>query len=295
MIPTLALAAGANAQLLTNLINEYDQGAHLAHAAASSLARRWMLDRQDSPVIEPLASTLRWALWSGGATGGAQDGPAVTDDARIARVLGERDVGWWLRLLSNQGLALFALENGAPKTGWTAHDQARGQASAAAFLDKADGLKDHQALAVGMWHCLRRFAAECFYGTNNRLLHPLRAMSLVCGVPLVLDPQVRKGMSLAGASGFTSLEMTQYTAPSFAEGFAALYVAAQFAAGPEGKILADAAERSKQPALRTQPLRALEVVLHMQGRKERKVVEFKGWRDQWQVDFLGFAKLAYHD
>jgi hypothetical protein len=294
-IPILALANGVNAQLITNLVNEYDQGTHLAFAAVSALARRWITDRQDSPVIEALAPSLRWSLWSTGATGAPQDGPAVTEAARIARALQDRDVAFWLRVLGQNGLALFELDGDKPKIAWKEHDQKRGVALAKASVEGTEAISDHQALALGLWHCCRVFAAECFYGTNQRLLFPLRALQLLTGVPAVPDQHVRKGLNLAGATGFTSLEMGHHYQPSFLESVALAFQCAQFAEAPGWKIIAEGVERSKFPALRAYPARVLEIILGVQGRKERKLLEFQGWRDQWQVGFLGFAKLAYKE
>ncbi|MBA3709432.1 MAG: hypothetical protein H0W83_11520 [Planctomycetes bacterium] len=297
MIPTLALANGVNAQLITNVINEYDQGYHLAFTAANSLARRWIADRQDAPVIEALAPTLRWALWSMGATGAPQDGPAVTDAPRIARALGDRAMAFWLRLVAQNGLALFEVASDQPTIVWKEHDQKRALALAKASLQDGDAatISDHQAVALGLWHCCRMFADECFYGTNQRLLFPLRALQMMTGIPAIPDQHVRKGLTSAGASGFTALEMTHHYQPSFTDSFGLLYQCAQFAAAPGWKVVAEGVDRSKFPGLRAHPARVLEILLGTQGRKERKLVEFQGWRDQWQVGFLGFAKVTYRE
>ncbi|MBA2480407.1 MAG: hypothetical protein H0V44_07075 [Planctomycetes bacterium] len=295
MIPTLALANGVTAQVITNLVNDSDLGQHLAFTAATALSRRWIADRQDSSVIEALAPTLRWALWSVGGTGAPQDGPAVTDADRIARAIAARDVAFWLRVLAQNGLALFEVESDRPKIIWKEQDQKRALALAQASVDGADALSDHQALALGLWHCCRVFADECFYGTNQRLLFPLRAVQLLTGIPMVADQHVRKALNGAGATGFTSLEMGHHYQPSFIESYALMFQCAQFVASPGWKVVADAIDRSRYPALRAHPARVIELLLGVQGRKERKLLEFQGWRDQWQVGFLGFAKVAYRE
>lgn len=241
-----------NAQLITDAINKFPRDYQVGYFKCRAIGRRYLADATPADhLLTDLATSLRCTLKDWGA--GKQKAPTLRSEGEVSSALREPGI--------RSSLAELAA---APLPELTVVQQRRymiGKPAAGAALIRFDS---------NFLFVLRTLGERLFLGNTN-VTFPMKAALLITGFMPALDSRVRRGLQRGNFSG---MDKTQYllrddAAHADTKKISRLpFLLGQCWTTCEQQ-LQEGVAKSTFPELRQEPGRVFDVLLFMQGDKQK--------------------------
>lgn len=259
----MSLDVIANKEHIVATINEFSTQYHTNYFEVRNLAANYITS-PDETNAELLANQFRKVLCCWGA--GKRKSPAVQNSTAIQKFLLDTTVQKQLVEFVNMPLTTLAIRNNYTQR------VINGDCSAEK-LEKFD-LKLHLILSK---------LSTGVLVNNASVTYPMKSLLLLTGFMPAFDSRVRKGL---GMSGFSGTDVTQFNMPKTVNSAGAKKISClPFMLADcyaKNTMLFDAAiSASNYPQLLTEPGRVFDVLLFMQGAKNKKFFTLVPTSHRW--------------